>query len=337
MLYQARSILAIDIAPFGRSLELLPALRALRGSHPKTFIAVAAPTGPCELLVACGLVDEVIDLGVIKSPDRGAMGQLKRMLTLVRRSRRNNYDLVLDFSPRFETQLVLRVVLRAPILTPSKHPRVIERLMELSGVTRRAGTATSDYANVLKQAGVELKDPRFLVGTSVEEDARFERRLASGGSRGGELLVLLYASNAQGRTGWPVRSFAEIATRLANNLNARIIAADEPADSSFTDAVAAFLPQGAIRLSEPRAVELIAAIARGSIVVTDERAIARLASELGTPAIEVSDSRSGGQSASPSHRVAEGSSRARVSTDEVYDIACEMIQESRSDSLFRRP
>jgi ADP-heptose:LPS heptosyltransferase len=338
VLYPARSILAIDISPFGQSLSLLPAMRALRTSYPKTFLVAAAPSGTCELLSASGLVDDTIPLGVVRLPNRGNAGALKRLVGLVRRSRRYSFDLVLDFSPRLETQIVSRLVLRARVFTPSKLPRAIGMLLELGGASRSVGRSTrSDYANVLQQAGVEMDDVRLAITPPVEEDLRFEHRLASSGSRGGELIVLLYASNPENRHGWPVDSFGEIGTRLANNFNARIIAADEPSDHAFTGAVSAWLPSGAIKLAEPRALELLAAIARASIVITDEPAIARIASELSTPVIEIADTISTAAPSSTTHRIAQGSSRRNVSTDEVYEIAGEMIQENRSPSLFQRP
>ena len=338
MLYPARSILAIDISPFGQSLSLLPVMRALRTSYPKAFLVAAAPSGTCELLSACGHVDDTIPLGVVKLPDRGNAGALKRLVGLVRRSRRYSFDLVLDFSPRLETQIVSRLVLRARVFTPSKLPRVIGMLLELGGASSSAGRPTrSDYTSVLQQAGVEMGDARLAITTPVEEDARFEHRLASSGSRGGELLVLLYASKPESGRGWPVEAFGEIGTRLANNFNARIIAGDEPSDHAFTGAVSAWLPPGAIKLAEPRAIELLAAIARASIVITDEQAIAQVASELSTPVIEIADTITTAAAWSTTHRIAQGSSRRNVSTDEVYEIAGEMIQESRSPSLFQRP
>jgi ADP-heptose:LPS heptosyltransferase len=338
MPYAAHSILAIDMSPFGHSLGLLPAMRALRISYPQTSIVAAAPSGTCELLTACGIVDETIGLGVIKSPNRGNAGALKRFLSLIRHSRRYNFDLVLDFSPRLETQIVSRLILRAHTFTPSKLPRSIDLLLDLGGMRRPAGhTATSDYANVLRQAGVEMDDQRLGITLPVEEDGRFERRLAASGSRGGELIALLYASNPGSLEGWPAASFGEIGTRLVNNFAARIIVSDEPSDQAFTAAVSPLLPPGAIKLVAPRALELVASIARASIVITDEAAIATIASELNTPVIEIADTMSRSTPSSPAHRIAKGSSRERVSTDEVYDTTCEVIQESRSHSLFQRP
>lgn len=337
MPYPAHSILAMDLSPFGRSIALLPAMRALRTSYPEVFLVAAAPNGTCELLSGCRLIDETIGLGVIKLPDHAYGGAVKRLANVLRRSRHYSFDLVLDFSPRLETQIVSRLIMQARVFTPSRFPRVIEMLLGFGRVPRSAGHSEfSDYSNVLHKAGVEMIDERLSITPPVEEDARFEHRLASSGSRGGELIVLLYASNPESRRGWPVASFGEIGVRLANNLGARIVAADEPSDRAFTNDVGALLPPGAIKLAEPRALELAAAIARASIVITDERAIAQIASELNTPVIELAGTGAAGAASSGAHRIVQASSGSHVSTDGVYEIACEIIQESRSASLFQR-
>lgn len=333
----ARSILAIDMSPFGQSLSLLPAMRALRHAYPGVLLTAAAPTGTCQLLAASGLTDETIELGVIRFPVGGRGGGMKRLLNLLRHSRHYQFDLVLDFSPRLETQIVSKLFLRARTITPAGLPRALEMLLDL-GRGRRSPIASvnSDYANVLKQAGVKLNDTQLRVTLPVEEDARFEKRLKTSGSRGGELLVLLYCSNPLSGEGWPVLAFGEIGMRLSHNLNARIVAADEPSDATFTESLSSLLPTGSIKLAEPRALELVAAIARASLVITDDPAFANLASEFNTPVVEISD-KGGAQAASPGRRIPQGASRRRVSTDEVFDLACEMIQESRSASLFKRP
>jgi ADP-heptose:LPS heptosyltransferase len=217
----------------------------------------------------------------------------------------------------------------------------MESLLDLVGVPRfldRSGS--SNHKRVLSQLGADLTDATLSVTLPDEEHARFEQRLEKSGSRGGELIVLFYTSDPDDSRGWPVKAFAETGRRLANNFDARIIAADEPSDAAFTDALRAFPAAGmktVATVAEPRAVELVAAIARASIAVTDEPAIAQLASELGTPVIEIADGAAGSSALSGSHRIIGASTRKRVTIDEVYEGACELIQESRSSSLFRRP
>jgi ADP-heptose:LPS heptosyltransferase len=313
---------------------LLPAIRALRAAYPKTFIAVATSKGTCELLTATGLVDEAIDLGIIKhSSEGGFANAFKRGARLFGRARRSDFDLVIDFSPRLETQMLSRFVMRSRTITPSRMPQVIETLLGIK--SRRAQGQAASYESVLRQLGIEMSDAQFAIALPAEEHDQFEQVLAKRGSRGGEPIVVLYASNPASSGGWPVESFGEMAARLSHNFGARVIAADEPSDETFTEAISALLPQTAIKIAEPRALELAAAIARASLVITDERGLAELAIEMGTPVLEISDD-SAAKSSSKAHRVVQGSSRARVATDEVYEIACEMLQASRSETLFRR-
>jgi ADP-heptose:LPS heptosyltransferase len=330
MRYQPRSILAIDVSPFGRSIALLPVIRALRSAFANTFIAVATSTGTSELLAATGLADETIDLGLVNASKGG--GGLKRLIRLFNRTSRREYDLVLDFSPRLETQMLSRLVVRGRTITPSRLPHVIELL--IGGAGRRASGRATDYESVLRQVGIGLSEARLAVSLPDEAHAQFERLLERKGSRGGEPIVVLYAANVADAHGWPVESFGEIGQRLANNFGARIIAADEPTDNSFTEAVSALLPQTAIKLASPGALELAAALARASLVITDETGLARLASEMSTPVIEIVEAMNSSPY-SKSHRAIGGSSRVRVSADDVYEAASEMIQDSRSASLFR--
>ena len=334
MSHDPRSILAIDTTAFGRSLSLLPAIRTLRAAYDKTFIAVAANRGLCELLTTRNLVDEVIDLGPIRTGEPGAGSSLKRMAQLIRKARRSDYDLVLDFSPRVETQALARFFLKTRTITPSRLSNILDALLGRKGRGWRSSDHASECENVLGQLGLRIQDTDRLIEVPEDEHAKFEQRLARHGSRGGEPIVVLHASNAGESFEWPIEHFMELASRLVNNFGARIVAIDDPASDSFTGAVGKLLPGKGIKIASPRALELAAACARGSIVVTDDPGLAALCEMVGTPVLELADAPT--LSRSPSHRIVQGSSRRRIEVEEVYTLACEMLQESRTVSLFHR-
>ncbi len=323
MIYSARSILVVDISTFGRSLKLIPALKLVREAYPNAFIAAAASTGIGELLLNAGLVTETIDLGVI-NPEGGE--SLKRLVGLLRSARRLNFDLILDFAPRPETQFLSWVVLRARTITPSRLPVVLEFLT--GGAFRRRSEEPGGYESVLRKLGLEPGESRIAITPMPEENTRFEELLSRNGFRGGEPVVVLYT--AGGADAWPVASFAETAQRLANNFNARVLAADEPSGQSFTSALEALLPKTAIKLAEPRALQLVAAVARASVLITDEPNLAAAALEIGTPVIDLAE-----PFLRADRRAPPGLKLASATTDEVYEAACEILQESRSPSLFR--
>jgi ADP-heptose:LPS heptosyltransferase len=330
---EPRSILILDLLPFGQSLALLPAVRALRAAYPRTFIAVAASKGACELLTASRLVDEVIDLGVIKSSNQNFSGALGRVARLFKKTRQKDPDLVLDLSPRLESQVFTSALLRARAVTPSKPLDVLERLLSRTTVGTRARLHREDCRRVLKQIGIEAALDRLSINQSPEEDARFERLLADNGCRGGQPVVVLYSGTIA--EGWPVENFGELAARLAKNFAARIVAVDEPGDTAFTDTLSSLLPPGAIKLREAPAVEVVAAIARASLVVTDEAGMAEMATDLGAPALELTRFKQE-TSLPKTRRVIYSAAPARITTDEVYELASEMLQESRLITLFER-
>src|SRR5262249_34693309 len=156
------------------------------------------------------LADDTLPLGVIKPGAGASSNTLQRLWALVRRSRHYNFDLVLDFSAKLETQLVSRFFLRSKVISPSGLPGAIGFLMELGGLSRSPGPpGLSAYESVLRQAGVELSDGRLSLHLSADEDSQFERRLATSRYKGGELLIFLYCASSGSRNGWPNTSFTE--------------------------------------------------------------------------------------------------------------------------------
>ena len=312
---------------------MLPAMRALRAAYPRTFLTAAVGRGTCELLSNAGLADETIDLGVINHPS-GVGSAIKRFAQITKKARQREFDLVLDFAPGPETQLIARFVLNTRTVSPSKLHNIFDKLLGRMGVVPPPGSDFADCANLLGQIGVKISDKRLGLEVPAEENVQFEKLLAKRGSRGGEPVVVLHASLTGGSRGWPVEHFGELASRLANGLQARVVAVDQPLGSEFTDAAGSLLPRGAIKIESPRAYEMLAAVARASLVITDEPGLAEAALDLGAPVLEVAERPRPNEDGL--YRSVSGASRARIPVEDVFSVACEMIQASRSSFLFQR-
>ena len=328
-----RSILVVEVAPFGKAVFMVPALRAIRESLPATHIAVAAPAGICELAAACRLADETIDLGVIRSSGENFGGTVKRIIQLSRSGSPGGFDWVLDFSPRVETQVASVLRWRARHVTPSRVGQLFEQLLK-----RRPDLApdhAGECASVLKQIGIRKVDPRLVIPVSNEESLRFEKRVA--GNRSGDMspIVVIYSSRAGEPGEWSVQQFGDLAWRMANNFDARIVAAEEPSEQRFGRAIKPVLPPKAMVLTAPGIFALAAALERASLVITDERGVAKLATDMEVPVVEISDAVSPLTPAA-SYRMVGALSRSRVEPEAVYEAACAMIQGSRTASLFGR-
>jgi ADP-heptose:LPS heptosyltransferase len=322
MRLDAQSILALDASPFGRSLYLVPSINLIRAAHRDAHIAVAASAGICELLTSLRLADKAVSLGPIKPSQKGLAGSVLRLLKLSRSVGGDEVDLVLDFSPRVAT-LLFGLTRRAKILTPVASRRKSDSNASIRSKARRDGRAA--YESILGQLDLSTDISTWSQVPAAFESVRFEELLARSGSRGGEPLLLLYTAEPGWSRSWPINKYAELAIRLHSSYGVRVIAADVPYSSDFTGRIGVLLPKEAVKLRAPRAAELVAAVARSSLVVTDDSGIAEMAGGLGTPVIDVG--------------AAQGSGRAHDSSsrgiEAVYQDACHLLQTSRTGGLFR--
>ena len=331
---EPRQILALETSPFCRSLAVVPALRSLKTAYPNAYVVAAACRGACEIIVAASLADETLDLGMIDPVSQNLGPAVKRLIRMLRLTRRRSFDLAVDFSSALETQISLRFGLTSRVISRARAPHLVELLIGAAKGGRRIEDHRSDCEQVLRQLGLDLGEQRSAFTLPVEENQRFELLLARHGSKGGEPIVIFYGSGATIGRGSPAVWLNEVAVRLVNNFGARIIAVDDPYSRAFTSSIAGTLPRGSILLASPRALEVAASIARASLVVSDEGELSNLTSSFQTPLLEIRNA--GGRSVpSRADRVVFGSAGRRLA-DDVFEAACEMIQASRLPSLFQR-
>ena len=332
MPYHPRSILAIDDSPFCRSLAVLPALRTLKDAYPQTRLVVAASRATGEILAVTGLA-YLIDLGALRSGDQGRGFALKSLIRLVKVARRETFDLVLDFSPGIETQIASQLIPHVRLIRPSKLRNLVDLFFGGRGGPTRPPDHAADCANVISQLGLEIVDADSGVFVPVEEHKRFEQLLVRHGSRGAEPIVILYGSSATAQSGGVAECISEVAVRLANNFGSRIVAVDEPFTRTFTDRISGSLPLGSIKLVSPRALEAAAAIARASMVITDDAELVNLTSGFRTPMLEVRNASFKAHPSMADRGVSEPGNRL---ADDVFEAACLLLQGSRSPSLFHK-
>ncbi|MEW6126552.1 MAG: hypothetical protein AB1757_05890 [Acidobacteriota bacterium] len=327
-----RAILVVDVVPFGKSLLMLPAIRALRARYPQALISVASNSGISDLLGETQMVDETIDLGIIKPNEQSYGGAMKRLIRLMTKTRRQ-FDWAIDFSPRLETQIASRLSWRTRHITPARLSNVLDLFI------KRESSTTADHldecASALKKIGIKQIDTKFSLPVSNEESLRFEDSVFRKETRHGEPIVVCYTSLAGGADAWDFEKFTETAHRLYHNFKARMVILDEPFTNDFTKEMKSVLPPKAVSLNSPTAMQFAAVIARSSLVITDDRGVAKLAADFDAPVIEIADSPSA-YAEDSDYRVLVSSSPSRVTTEAVFESASELIQSGRTASLLRR-
>ncbi len=232
------NILLVRLRLIGDVVFTTPAIRALRRHYPDARITYIVEEDAAAVVRHNPHLDEVI---VVKSPR--ARGRLLSDLALIRRLRRERYDLAIDFhgGPRSSLMTWLsgaprRIGYEVPgrswmYTTKVPRPRVL----------RPRHSVVSQW-DVLLPLGIAPPDPESDA-TEMAADpaagAAVSRRLAAADVRPDNPIVVVHVSAGNPFRRWPAASFVELVCRLAAiDAKRRIILTSGPSDAAAAALIA---------------------------------------------------------------------------------------------------
>jgi len=191
------------------------------------------------------------------------------------------------------------------------------------------------YLDVLQPLGVQRAEREPRLRTRSEFNGRVEGLLKSKGYRAGELLVGFHAGADYGPPFWPVENFADLGGRLVNNFNVRILAASLKGEDGAVGWFTSKAPEGSIVLKASSVGELVSALARCAVMISGDSGHGHIAAALGVPTLIIGCPVTRKPIGSAHYYIDSFGTRT-VSTDYVFDLACEMLRRSRTSVLFQR-
>jgi lipopolysaccharide heptosyltransferase II len=214
-----------------------PAIRALRRSYPDARIAYVVEEEAAAVVRRNPHLDEVI---VARSPR--APSRLRADLALVRRLRREKYDLAIDFHGGPRSSLITwlsgaprRIGYEVPgrswmYTTRVPRPRAL----------RPRHSVVSQW-DILGPLGIAAPDPE-IDPTEMPDDptasAAVARRLLDAGIGADHPIIVVHVSAGNPFRRWPQAAFIELVCRLASqDPNRRIILTSGPSDAGAAAAV----------------------------------------------------------------------------------------------------
>ena len=269
------NILLVRLRLIGDVVFTTPAIRAIRRHYPDARITYIVEEEAAAVVRHNPHLDAVI---VACSPH--ARGRLRADWALIRRLRRERYDLAIDFhgGPRSS---MLTWLSGAPVrigyevagrswmyTTRVPRPRAL----------RPRHSVVSQW-DVLEPLGIAPPDAEIDATEMLEEPAAamaVARRLAGAGIGDGNPVVVVHVSAGNPFRRWPSASFVELVRRLASsNPKRRIILTSGPSDAEAAAAIA----------RDARA--LLAADERPAIVECGEFDLAELRALVGRAALYI--------------------------------------------------
>lgn len=275
-------ILLLALLPIGDTLFTTPTVRALRDRYPQARLTALVYRRTAALMRCVPGIDDVIVLPF--GPDWAGLPALVRTL---RTLHARHFDVAIDFtSPAYKAISLLGGI---PIRTYLK-PDALFWLLPGSHRRWRTTHATEHYYDAARE--LDLPPWRDVCHTLVLDlppnaHAQAALLLQQYGVRPGHgRLVGLHAGGRwlEGRKQWPAAHFANLARRLHEHMDARIMLLGGPEEGELAQIIAAgaggdpIVAAGAVPL-----LTSLALIARCDLFVGNDSALLHSAAALGTP------------------------------------------------------
>lgn len=339
MQFDPRKILVIDFGQLGDVVLSLPALRAIRRRFPSAHITVAVGKPANEVVALSGSANDIFEVDRVALRDGNTLVSIWRIFKLVRQVREAKFDLVIDLHSLSETNL-LGYLTGAPHRLYSRRPgRSLDYLANFKPrppAEDKTRHAVDRYLDVLKPLNIENASRMPVLHTNPAGDAAVDSLLKKEKAQSGELLVGLVPGAGNATRRWALENYAQLADHLIRNDRVRVIVFVGPEEQAMLPQMRTLFPPGAIFFDRLTIAQLLSALARMTLVVSNDTGPAHLAAAAGAPVLVVMD-RPTPHSYMPigdQHRFIYGADITKPTVEEVYRTAHELLALNRTAQLF---
>ena len=334
-----RNILVIDFGQLGDVVMSLPALRAIRGRFPYAHITVAVGKPGEELISLSGYANEILEVDRVALRDGPTLISIGRILKLVSRVRKANFDFVIDLHSYYETN-ILGFLSGAPHRLYSRRSnRSLDFLANFKPQPAKETETThlvDRYLDLLKPLGIQNPVRTPSLKTSAAADFAVEALLKKEKAQSGELLVGLFPGAGNASRLWPLNHFAQLADHLIRNDKVRVIVFAGPEERAMVPQMRPLFPPATIFFDRLTIPQLASAQARLTLFISNDTGPVHIAAAVGTPVIVILD-RPDLHCFIPvgeHHRAIGGPVITDIPVAEVYRAAHELIALNRTDKLI---
>lgn len=332
-------ILVIDFGQLGDVVLSLPALRAIRQRFPRAHITVLCGLPPSYIVRMSGAANDVMALDRVKLKYGNKIQSVYTILKLVREVRQRHFDLVIDLQSLNETNL-LTYVSRAPFrLGARRQGRTLEFLLNIKPPREDLTKHQLDrFLDVLLPLGIRDVDRRVVLPTVPQDNRAVDAILEKAGLEKGQLLAGLNPGGGFAGRRWHKDNFAAVGERLAASYGTKVAVFAGPEETSLAREVVQQMPKGAgIALDRLTIPQLVSAIARCAVFITNDTGPMHIATAVGTPVIALMNRPTPSlfDPMGEGNCVMRAPTIADITVNEVFQAACEVLGKSRMEMLGR--
>jgi heptosyltransferase I len=286
---QPRNILVMILGQLGDVVLALPALSAIRSGFPAARITILSASSTRDILEISAVCDEVIAVDRRALRAAPIISAVQQLLALARDVRHRRFDLVIDLHSRYETN-ILGFLSGAPKrLFANRENRSIDSLSNFRPrppIEDKSLHKSVYYLNVL--GPLEISGPPLfhLSVPALALPEEIESALNDSIAENLRPVGLFVGAGHPGRK-WAQERFAELATHLTLQDQARIFVILGPEEEQLEQSIKGQFPSTAVILKGLSIRQLLCVISKLDLFVGNDTGPSHLSSIIGTATIMI--------------------------------------------------
>jgi lipopolysaccharide heptosyltransferase II len=231
-------ILIICIHAVGDTVLGTPAIRAVRESYPKAFIAALTEDRCKDILKNNPYIDYLFSVDRRKNIKRSFIEKLRRDINLIKKARQGRYDLVIDFfsGPRTAALSLLSGASIRVGVDARTHIRGF-----CYNIRVKFDTLTTHVVRqtlmLLEAIDIKPKNTDLELTVSKEEKISARKRFFNSGIKSDHFVVGLFPGAGWRQKCWPAEKYGQLAARLEKELKAKVLIMAAPDEKDIVEKV----------------------------------------------------------------------------------------------------
>lgn len=293
----ARAIAVVKLSSLGDVVHALPAARALRARFPDAELTWVVERREQAIVAANPDLDHVVAVDTrlwrreFRRPG-GVSMVVGKVRGLIRRLAAGRFDIALDFQGNWKSGLITALT-RAPLRVglAGRHCRERGNVLFTNRRVALPGDpihVVEEHLVLLSALGIDraaIGTPAFPIAIDPAAEATVTRFLEEEGIKPETPLVALNPGSGGDRKRWTIAAYRRLADELALRLGARILLCWGPGEEALARAIAHGM-RAAPLIPPPTSIpEMVALIARMTLVVGGDTGPVHIAAALGVPTL----------------------------------------------------
>jgi len=278
-------ILIIMVGGIGNMIFFTPALKALRKAYPLSTISfLLGPYGAEKVIEDSNLVDKKI----VVEPEKykGVMGQIR----LIRQLRREKFYLSITSTGTNPLKSGLLCYLAGIKYRLGENIKGKDFFYNLKVPFDKNSHEAESNISLVQKLDIKVEDKSLYIYRS-SEDKNFARRFFANNDLEGKLVIGMHPGSGIHQAGfkrWPKKRFAQLADRLVDNYDAKIILFGGPEEISLADDINKLMSTKPLTMTGKTTLSLAAAlIEKCSLFISNDSGLSHAACAVNTPTIAI--------------------------------------------------